>query len=271
VREHGRLSSARHIGANDHACWAFQEISAFHRAAGEFLSEGLALGQRLIYFGEGSAEELCAALAPLGDVEGLIASDSLALLSPDRPYDEAVPIDPESRLARVRAATERALADGYTGLRIAVDGTGLLASGRSFDAHLRWESTIDRYMSAHPLAALCGYDSSALPAHQAGQLCAIHPACNEAGARSSFRIFFENPSTVVVDGDVDAFMADAFERVLRHPLSHEGLVALDLAKLGFIDHHGLKALAGRVAADHVTVRNMPASARRLCDLLEIEL
>jgi ABC-type transporter Mla MlaB component len=271
VREHGRLSSASHIGANDHACWAFQEISAFHRAAVEFLREGLELGQRLVYFGEDSAEGLRAALAPLGDVEGLIANRSLELLSPDQTYDKAVAIDPESRLARVSAATERALADGYTGLRIAVDGTGLLAGRKAFDAHLRWESTIDRYMSAHPLAALCGYDSSALPAQQAGQLCAIHPACNVAGARSSFRVFFEDPSTVVVDGEVDVFMADAFERVLRHPLSHEGLVALDLSKLVFIDHHGLMVLAERIAADPVRVRNMPASARRLCDLLEIEV
>jgi MEDS: MEthanogen/methylotroph, DcmR Sensory domain len=270
VREHGCLSSASHIGANDHACWAFQEIGDFHRAAVEFLSEGLGLGQRLVYFGEEPAEELCGALAPLGDVEGLIAGGSLALLTPD-PSHDAAPIDAESRLARVSAATDRALADGYTGLRIAVEGTCLLAGGRAFDAHLRWESTIDRYMSAHPLAALCGYDSSALPALHAGELCAIHPACNEAGARSSFHVFFEDPTTVVVDGEVDVFMADAFDHVLRHPLSHQGLAALDLSKLGFVDHHGLRVLADRVAADPVTVRNMPASARRLCDLLEIEL
>ena len=168
--------------------------------------------------------------------------------------------DADAMLAMYSAATEQALADGHSGLRVAAEVTALVADPANHACHTRWESVADRYMASHPLAALCCYDRRALPAGVIGDLCAVHPVAH--GPVAPFRLFAA-PGALVVAGQVDYFSAGALQRALE-AAADDG-VALDLEPLGFADHHGMRALA----ESGLPLWGIPESMRRVCELLEL--
>ena len=144
--------------------------------------------------------------------------------------------------------------------------------GAALEAHIRWEATIDRYMSEHPFSALCGYDRLALPEPMCRDLRAVHPLCNGLTPTVPFRLFFGDDHTMVVTGEVDRFDAESFARLLELSASAEAPTVIDLQRLGFIDHHGLQALAASARqSENIRVASLPPTARRLCELLEVEL
>ena len=273
MREHGVVSSAAGLGAQDHVCWPFDDGDSFRRAALDFLSDGSRMGHRLMYVGDGPPEKLRADLEPLDDLDGLIERGALELLSLSSIYRH--PIDPEAQLAVYAAATEGALADGYAGLRVVSETTALAADPGNGAALTRWESLADRYAASHPVAGLCGYDRQVVSDELVADLAAVHPIVRHTGMIVPFRLFARE-TTLVLEGEVDYFSAGALDRLLALAGWDESALELDLSELTFMDHHGVLALAEhqtRLAQQGVklTVRDAPGWVRRLCGVLGVAL
>jgi hypothetical protein len=178
----GVVQDARGLGAHDHACWAFDNPAQFESRAREFLTEGLAGGYRVW---------LVTPQEPLGVREWpgfALALDSGAarVLAVNEHYADGV-VDPVAQVAAYAAATDEALAAGYTGLRVAADATSLVRTPAALDEFARYEHLIDRYMLSRPFSALCAYDRAALGGDVVEQVAAMHPVAN-AGA-SLFRLY----------------------------------------------------------------------------------
>lgn len=274
MRRHGGVSTAGSLGSNGHACWAFDRSQEFTDAALEFLEDGRRMGQRLAFIGNGPVEEHRERLDDFGDVGGLIDSGALQLFSLADIYAVEEPVDTDARLATYAAATDRARADGYRGLRVAAEVTGLVADRSEWEAHVRWESIADRYMAERPFAALCGYDRRAVPEKLLGDLAAVHPASNGAASIVPFRLFTDS-GALVLAGEIDMFSAEALDRLLGLVVSGDEPVTLNLGELEFIDHHALRALvdhADRVAPEGgLSIERKPYLVERLCDLLGLKL
>jgi anti-anti-sigma regulatory factor len=274
VREHGCIHSAHGLGVDGHACWAFDSRQHFVDAALEFLTDGLRFGQRLAYVGSEPVDEQRERLELLGNVSGLIDGGALQLFTLSDLYRVGEPIDPDTQLAIYDEATKQALADGFNGLRVAAQVTGLVAEPGTWEAHVRWESIADGFMAANPLSALCGYERDALPENLLGDLATVHPAARGASDLAPFHLFSDS-GNLALEGEVDLFSAKALDRVFPLVDSAAAPNALDLGELDFIDHHGLRALAGhtrRLASEgRCTVQNAPPIVDRLCDLLELKL
>ncbi|HEX5984568.1 MAG TPA: MEDS domain-containing protein [Solirubrobacterales bacterium] len=274
MRAHGCIDSAGGLGADAHACWAFDETHEFVDASLEYLSDGLRTGQRLAYVGSEPVAEQRERLAPLGDVGAMIDKGALQLFALSDLYEVGEPIDPQAQIAVYTAAGEGALADGYTGLRVAAQVTELGAEPHTREALVRWESLADRFFSTRPLSALCGYRRPALPEPLVADLAAIHPATNLPPEAVPFQLYSET-GNLVLSGEVDLFSAEDLDRVLELTCHPGDRIELDLGELDFIDHHGLEVLAGhirRLAADgECAVHNPPPVVERLRELLGLEL
>lgn len=263
------MASAFGLGKSGHVCWGFEQQGAFHQAAVDFLADGLRSGQRLLYLSSEQREVQRAALRPLGDVDRMLERGELSLLHVDEVYDPTGPIDPEIQLTGYAAQTNQALSHGYTGLRAAADATTLVADPAKREAHVRWESVADRYMASHPLAALCAYDQNAVPNDLLSDLQCVHPASHNGERRLPFRLSYLAADTLALEGEVDTFSTEDLERMLRIILAESDLTALDLKALDFIDHRGLMTLINYTQEHPVPLVNMPAIARRLCELLKL--
>lgn len=257
-----------------HACWIFDQRQEFVDAALEYLTDGLRAEQRIAYVGNEPVEEQRELLAPLGDVGKMVDKGALQLFELTDLYKVGEPVDADVQVATYLAATDAALAEGYTGLRVAAHVTDLVVEPRTREAHVRWESIADRYVATHPLSAFCGYQRGKLPEQLLGDLAAVHPASNEGYPTVPFHLFSDS-GNVVLAGEVDFFSAPDFDRLLGLACDGGEQVSLDLAELDFIDHHGLARLAAHTQrlATHggCAVHNPPPVVNRLCELLELKL
>jgi ABC-type transporter Mla MlaB component len=272
MRVRGRIEHPSGLGRQDHACWVFETDEDLSNAAVSYLREGLEDGQRLLYVGGKTAEGLRSDISRLGDLDALAADGILQVATLTDLYDLSRPIDPAAQLAAYAAATEQALADGFTGLRVAAEVTQLVSDPAKHESHKRWESYADWYMTSNPLNALCLFDRRTLDDDLLADLACVHPASRTPDHFAPFTIAPEGDSLYLL-GEVDRHSADALERVL-------GLVVeaapgdaptLDLERLSFIDHYGALALGKFTEGRRLTLANPPYLVRRLSDLLELNV
>jgi anti-anti-sigma regulatory factor len=259
---------------HDHACWIYENDGERREGVVEYFAGGLEAGQRLLYVGSRPAERLRDDLQGLNGVESLVADGALHVLSLDDIEGAAEPSDAERRLDAYAAAAEQAVADGYAGLRVAVAVAGLGGDPETHDAHTRWESLVDRAIVSRPLTALCLYDRRELPDRLLADLASVHPVSHGSAGAPAFRVF-ARPGALVLEGEVDYFSAADLGRLLDITLRDDGEVVLDLGGLGFVDHHGVMALAeraGRLGDRHgIRFQNVPHPVVRLSEVMGVVL
>lgn len=274
MRAHGCIHSGNDLGPDAHACWGFDRRQEFVDAALEFLTDGLRNGQRIVYVGSEPVDEQRERLEPLGGVGAMIDEGALLLIDLTGIYKTGKPLDPNVQLGVYSAATDAALADGYAGIRVAAQVTNLVRERETWDAHLRWESMADRFMSVRPMSAMCGYQRDLVPEQLLSELSAVHPTSNAPAKTVPFRLFAEN-GDMVLSGDIDFLSVKALDRALETACDGAEPIVLDLRELGFIDPNGLEVLVRhtrRLAAESgCSVRNAPPAVERLCDMLSVEL
>lgn len=269
------MDSPGGFGIHDHACWLHAAGEDFRPAAIRYLEEGRRAGARLIYVGGGSEERLREDLAELEDRDRLLDDGTLVIRSQAAMYRAIEQCDPTAQVGAYAEATEGALRDGHTGIRVAGEATGLVADPDRWEAFRRYEMLIDRYMAAHPMGAACFYDREALSEQVVRELAAIHPAARATPEIAPFHLFSQ-PGGLALAGEVDHFSADALTELLRLAPRDGSPTVLDLSALSFIDHHGIIALAKfgfelSGQGNRLETHNMPRMAARICELIEVDL
>ena len=194
-----------------------------------WLGDGLRIGQRAMYVGEGPTERLIGELADLPEALTALESGALVLQSTEEIYDLSAPIDAAAQLATADALVTHAVAEGYHGLRVAADITPLVVDEARRDAHLRWEQIADRYMTTHPLAPVCMYDTRRVSGIEA--IACAHPL--RGPAEPLFGLYAGGPWRAVLQGEIDACSSEVFADVLRELPSTDCVI--DLTRLSFID------------------------------------
>jgi anti-anti-sigma regulatory factor len=274
MRRHGRVASAGGLGLHGHGCWLYSDDAEFRTGVVDFLSDGIGAGQRLLYAGVGTIEKLRADLADLPGLERLLGDGALRIMPLEAIYEVGVDPDPMAQLAMYSAVTKTALMDGYTGLRVAADGTPLVLDPALWPIHTHWEAMADRYIARHPMAALCCFDRRRLPDTIVGDLACVHRSSNGPASLAPFRLFAGREGLSLA-GEVDVFNAAHLRRLLVAAAPADGDLVLELDELDFIDHHGVMAIAEVArglerAGRSVRFLGAPRSFDRLTELLEVE-
>ena len=228
--------------ASEHLCLAFEGAGAFRARAVEFLAEGLARGDRVRYIGPADVEGVRAELERMpGARPGAVEVMAVA-----QTYGAATgPVSPEALVATYAAATAEALAAGFTGFRAAADVTVLVSTPAQLDAFARYEHRVDRWMTAAPFTAMCGYDRAELGDLAVAQLACLHPG--GTAAATLFRVHAARDADLVLSGELDLTTVDLFARALERTGALTGgraEVVVDATGLRFVDHRNLFALAG---------------------------
>ena len=244
----------------DHVCWAYNDAAALVDRAHDFLAAGIAAGDQVWYVAE----------APVPALAERLRAPAFRFVALDSAYAARQPVEPAIRVSAYRAATERAMADGFHGLRVAADVTPLVRSAADLEAFARYEHLVDRYMTTAPLTGMCAYDRSVLGDRAIAELACLHPLTN--APEVLFRLHAGTGATVLA-GELDPSNTDVFAAALERadPPVVSGEIALDATHLTFIDHRALVALDGHARRrDAVVVLYTPlAAAGRLIGLLHL--
>lgn len=260
----------------DHLCWAYGERQPFGEVAAEFLREGAARHERLVYTASGTTAELTAQLAALPGLEALLAGGQLTVQPMDDVYADGGHLDPHAQTRVFVEAAERAVADGWSGLRVAGDLTGLALDPDHWVDIRAYEMVVDAVIADHPLTGMCGYAVPDLPEKRLRPLVALHGIRNGCAEDPGFGVRVRG-DTLALAGEVDLGSVDDLGQLLEgFSLPDGGPVTLDLAALDFLDVGGTRTLVRFADTMHAAgrpVRFVGAGrqARRVLELFDVEL
>ncbi|WP_460440191.1 MEDS domain-containing protein [Amycolatopsis stemonae] len=257
----------------DHVCWGYRRRDEFVSRAREFLAEGLAAGKRVLYVGQGDKTSLARQLQGTGEFDEGLRRGAVRVSSVDSTYPAGAVVDPAGQVRFYAAATEAALAAGFTGLRVAADATSLVRTPAQLDAFARYEHSVDRYMAAHPMSAMCGYDRTELGDEAVAQLACMHPFAHDGATPFHLHGHAGPGDSAALDGELDV----AVRRLWPLALERAGLgsaadpVAIDATGLDFIDHRGLFAVSDHAERHGTTVvlRTRLSTPARLLELFDV--
>jgi anti-anti-sigma factor len=282
MRCQGLVDSPGEVGPNGHACWTFEDLAGdFAAAATAFLNEGIELGQRLMFVGGSRAEEFVRSAEPMSS---MVADGSLRVVPFDAVYPGGHRLANADQWSTYAGALEQARREGFTGLRVLAEVTSLASSEDAWPGQALWASYADRQMVHSSLAALCCFDRSAIPAAGLAAIGSAHPVVDRRlEDLVGFRLF-GRPGGLALAGEVDRFSSSTLRHLLRAGdsdgnSSSESASAhhvLDLSRLTFIEHTGLRVLhdyaeALRAQGIRLRVRGGRPSVHRLSELLDLPL
>lgn len=237
-----------------HVCLAFDSRAELEARARDFLAEGAAAGELIRYIAND---------APVTPLPFVLLSDT---------YADGAIVDPAVQLAAYTAATEAALAGGYTGLRVVADVTPLVRTPAQLDSFARYEYLIDRYVRDHPFTAMCAYDRPELGDAAIAELACMH---SRADAAVPFQLHACPPAEgcAALSGELDLSAHDLLSVTLRRAdlASGTGEVVLQVGGLRFADHGSLLCLAQYAEDQGATLilRGASGGLKRLADLLDL--
>src|ERR671910_2040770 len=123
-------------------------------------------------------------------VVGQFTEDGIGVALVDEVYVFSGPdrvVNPMQSVAARVAATEDALAAGYTGLRAVVDATTLASTSAQRAAYAHYEYLLDQQSSLLPLGTICAYDTAALGSAAVAEMACLHPFASRGAC--TFRLY----------------------------------------------------------------------------------
>lgn len=98
----------------------------------------------------------------------------LRVASTSEVYGAERTVDADRQRATFAEVLAEALAEGYTGIRVAADNTSLTVGPERLEAWARWEAVADQFLAENPVTGLCAFDRSRLDDELLGELMAHH-------------------------------------------------------------------------------------------------
>lgn len=268
----GVINTVRGYGVHDHLCWAYHDRGEFRSRAVEFLADGLVQGQRLSYIASGDEAVLWDDLSDLNGLDQARRAGAIKVQSLELSYRSGAVIEPDDLLRACAAATEAALAAGFTGLRVAADVTSLVGTPEQLDAFARYEHLVDRYMTTMPFSALCAYNRAELGRETIEQVACLHPRANETA--TPFRLHASMHAAAALGGNLDLASRCLFPLTLQRAdlRPTAGELVIDAAQLAFIDHRSLLTLAEYARSRDATavLRTSRPTVTRIIEILELK-
>ncbi|SEF19999.1 MEDS: MEthanogen/methylotroph, DcmR Sensory domain [Amycolatopsis pretoriensis] len=256
-----------------HVCQGYRRRAEFTARARDFLAAGLAAGERVLYVAPGDEATLIAQLRETGRFDAGLRRGAVLVSSVDSTYTTGTVVDPAGQVRLYAAATEEALAAGFTGLRVAADATSLVRTPAQLDAFARYEHLVDRYMAAHPMSAMCGYDLTELGDDAVAQLACMHPVAHEGATPFHLHGHAGAGTVAALAGELDSAVRRLWPLALERAdlRAAPGLIAIDAGDLGFMDHRSLFAVADYAErhAKTVVLRTRLTTPGRLLGLFDL--
>lgn len=198
MRDHGTRFECLRLRPHDHMGWVFAGSGGFAALAGPFLAEGAALGERLMYV---AADPGPAAVTGLAEVAG---PHALQVASIAEVYGASGVVDAPSQRATFAGVLADALADGYSGIRVAADNTPLVSDEDRLAAWIQWEVVADHFMSENHVTGLCAFDREKVDVDRLRHLVTLHPLSSAASPVPQCRLFADS-GQLCVEGELDSF------------------------------------------------------------------
>jgi hypothetical protein len=203
------------VRSSTHICLPFETNDEKHDATATFFHEGLSRGARCIFTGSDEDFEILGrGLEQLGIcTRRAAARGSLQCRSAEELYFPDGRFEPSRSLDIVDRLIDDAVVDGFTGLRLSAELTRI-------PLHDEWrkivwyDAMLNERFARRPVAHMCRYPRSLIPAERVRDLLRTHPVAMVRGEACE-NPFYERPDIVLCESDDSQTRLDWQLRQLR--------------------------------------------------------
>jgi PAS domain S-box-containing protein len=149
------------LASGDHVCFIYQSKEEQMSVIIPFILDGLKRNEKCLYIvDENPVEEIIREIGKYCDVEDYIASGQLVILTKDETYLKEGYFDPDSMIQLVKNAEQKAIDEGYSGLR----GTGEMTwiTESEIEKILEYEAKLSHFFPDSKCIAVCQYNERRL-------------------------------------------------------------------------------------------------------------
>lgn len=256
MRTHGSRFEPMLMKPHDHIGWVFSGPGEFAALAEPFLAEGAALNERLMYVAEDPQS------ASFGAWTEDLYPGTLTTASIGDVYGESGVVDARQQEATFAQVLAEALAQGFSGIRVAADNTPLVLDPKRLESWVNWEIAADHFMAENRVTGLCAFDRTRVDVNTLRDLATMHPISQEEDPRPPFRVFTDD-GALRLEGDIGTETVGRASLALEHLPAHTPVI-VSLANAGSITSAalaGLRQLCGSGVA--VTVEAAEEIVQRL--------
>jgi anti-anti-sigma regulatory factor len=261
----------------DHICWAYTNESGFQASLAGYLQDGLIAGQRVLAILP--AEQLDPTIESLertNDDLRQARSDGIISYEPfDDAYRSSHGFDIDDRINGWIDAIDRAIFDGFSGLRVFADATPILLDPLASEDWPIYELRADILSVSAPFVAMCAYDARKVSVQSMSMVQAIHPTLVGAESTDQFHLHGGIDGGLCLGGEADLLWAPMLERLGTAVGSSVPTPCIDARELTFIDIAGMRALARTVDSmgdrhPCISIYSSRGSVERLWHLLDCD-
>jgi signal transduction histidine kinase len=188
------------LRASGHLCFPYESEDERRRVLVAFVREGLERRDRCVYIGlPDEQSDFLDALGDAGvDTQRALARGALVLATQAETYLRSGAFDPEDSLALMTDLTDRALADGFAGVRVTGEASGPVPDDL-WPLVIRYEALLNERLVRRPFLGICRFHAASLPAERVQDVLRTHPFALVRGEVCT-NPFYERPE-VVLSGD----------------------------------------------------------------------
>jgi signal transduction histidine kinase len=148
------------IGLHDHICLIYESQEERIAMPVPSIRMGLDRGEKCVFIApEKTVSDVNEALHAFGiDVDEAVKSGRLAVASQEDTYLRNGHFGPDKMIRFLADALERAIASGFSGLRVVGDMTWALAGDLGTGPLIEYEAKLNYFVRDHPIAVTCQYD-----------------------------------------------------------------------------------------------------------------
>ena len=161
----------------DHLCCIYRSEAEHRKILTPFVRQGLEQNHKVIYIADvRSAEDIFQYLREDGlDPTPYRESSQLVLLSSSEAYTRGGVFDPDAMIDLFKNEMQRALADGFSALRITGEMTWALKGTAGSERLIEYEARLNRFIPGSKCIAVCQYDRRRFDAKTLLDVLLTHP------------------------------------------------------------------------------------------------
>lgn len=236
------LDRAVGLAPGDHVSWVYSDLAGLRAACVDTFTEGAARGQQLVYIGNRDHDDLRADLAGLEDRDAMLETGRLRIHTIAELYGVTGTFEPLAQVEAFRSEAQRAVGEGYTGLRVVGDVTDIVRNPALQETFLDYELALESMYAETPVLGICAIDRRRVGDRWREVSC-LHRIQHVDDGQPTFALTWAH-GVVRLSGEVDAASVDELQRLLGAVLdmSPDGL-EVSLRGLDFIDVAASRVLA----------------------------
>jgi PAS domain S-box-containing protein len=218
------LRSIASWAPGDHHCCLYEGEAEHKALIIPLLRLGLERGQKVLYLVDSrTAHMVVSYLRDEGlDVESYLESGQLTMLTTEDAYIRNGRFDPDEMIAFLRGETERALAQGYTALRVSGEMTWVLGERSGSDRLIEYESKLDTFITGSKCLAVCQYDRRRFEADRLLEVVVAHPVL-VTGTHVRQNLYYIPPVHLLSQNRALSALDHWLEQLAAHEKSKEAL------------------------------------------------